>query len=175
VHSLFITPPIQGTFSYLFDVFMLKIFCWDAGTLAYKDLGGSNATIPVTTIPGRAYILTCERRPATQDYNGNGVISGHEFVFRLEDLVTDVVVSHTLEQGNNHPGVEKVWRLGHSSTNFSHVQGPFVIHNGNDATDMATCQEWLRKKYLGTAVSEESENGSGEDAAFFLELDIATS
>ena len=173
VPSLFITPPVQGTFSYLFDIFMLKLFTWDGGTLAYKDLGGSNATIPVSTIPGRAYILTAERREATQDYNGNGVIEGHEFVFRLEDLVTDVVVSHTLQQGNNHPGTEKAWRLGYSSTNFTHVQGPFVIHNGNDADDMATCQEWLRKTYLGTATSEESENGVAEGAAFFAELDVA--
>ncbi len=175
VHSLFITPPVQGTFSYLFDIFLLKIFTWDAGSMAYKDLGGSNSTIPVSTIPGRAYILTAERRPATVDYNGNGIIEGHEFVFRLEDLVTDVVVSHTLQQGNNHPGSEQVWRLGHASTHFTHTQGPFVVHNGNDATDMATCQSWLRNKYDGTAVAAESENGIAEDAAFFVELDIATS
>ena len=40
---------------------------------------------------------------------------------------------------------------------------------------MATCQSWLKNKYDGTAVAEESENGIGEAASFFVELDIATS
>ena len=48
-----------------------------------------------------------------------------------------------------------------------------VIHNGNDADDQDTCREWLRKKFLGTATSEESENGVAEGAAFFAELDVA--
>jgi len=89
--------------------------------------------------------------------------------------VTDTVVSHTHQQGNNHPGTHKVWRLGSAATNFTHVQGPFIIHNGNDADDQDTCREWLRKKFLGTAVAEESENGVAEAASFFVELDIATS
>ena len=175
VHSLFVTPPVQGTFSYLFDIYMLKLFTWDGGAIAYKDLGGSNSELNFATIPGRAYILTAERRDATQDYNGNGNIEGYEFHFRLEDLVTDVVTTDTVVQGNSHPGTQQVWRLGKASTHFYHVQGPFVIHNGNDAETMATCQSWLRNKYDGTAVAEESENGIGEDASFFVELDIATS
>ena len=126
-----------------------------------------------STVPGRAYILTCERRDATQDYNGNGNIEGYEFHFRLEDLVTDVVVTDTVVQGNDHPGSEQVWRLGHASTHFTHTQSCFIIHNGNDADDKATCQEWLRNKYDGTAVAEESENGVAEDASFFVELDVA--
>ena len=102
-------------------------------------------------------------------------MEGDEFQMRLEDLVTDVVVTDTVQQGNNHPGSEQVWRLGHASTNFTHTQSCFIVHNGNDADHMATCQEWLRKKYLGTATAEESENGVAEAAAFFVELDIASS
>ena len=88
---------------------------------------------------------------------------------------TDVVVTDTVQQGNNHPGSEQVWHLGHASTHFTPTQGPFIIHNGNDADDKATCQEWLRNKFDGTATAEESENGIEENASFFVELDIATS
>ena len=152
---------------------MLKLFTWDGNTLGYKDDGGSNAVLDFSTIPGRAYILTAERRAATQDYNGNGNIEGYEFHFRLEDLVTDVVTTDTVVQGNDHPGTQQVWRLGKASTHFFHVQGPFIIHNGNDAENMATCQSWLRNKFNGTATAEESENGVAEDASFFVELDVA--
>ena len=175
IHSLWVTPSTSGAHSYLFDVMMLKIFTWDGNTIGYKDDGGSNAVLNFSTVPGRAYILTCERRDATQDYNGNGNIEGYEFHFRLEDLVTDVVTTDTVVQGNDHPGSEQVWRLGKASTHFFHVQGPFIIHNGNDAENMATCQSWLRNKFNGTAVAEESENGIEEAASFFVELDIATS
>ena len=175
VHSLFITPPVLGTFSYLFDIFMLKIFTWDGGSLAYKDLSGSNSTISVSLIPGRAYLLSVQRRAATQDYTGNGIIEGHEFYITVEDLVTDVVVNDTVQQGNNHPGTEQVWRLGHASTHFTHVQGPFLIHNGNDSDHIANCQTWLRKKYTGESTSAVSENGESEDATFFAELDINVS
>ena len=154
---------------------MLKIFTWDGNTIGYKDDGGSNAVLDFSLVPGRAYILTCERRDATQDYNGNGNIEGYEFHFRLEDLVTDVVTTDTVVQGNDHPGSEQVWRLGKASTHFFHVQSCFIIHNGNDAEHMATCQSWLKNKFHGTAVAEESENGIEENASFFVELDIATS
>ena len=174
IHSLWVTPSTSGAHSYLFDVMMLKIFTWDGNTIGYKDDGGSNAVLDFSLVPGRAYILTCERRDATQDYNGNGNIEGYEFHFRLEDLVTDVVTTDTVVQGNDHPGSEQVWRLGKASTHFFHVQGPFIIHNGNDAENMATCQSWLRNKFNGTAVAEESENGIEEDSSFFVELDIAT-
>ena len=175
IHSLWVTPSTSGAHSYLFDVMMLKIFTWDGNTIGYKDDGGSNAVLGFSLVPGRAYILTCERRDATQDYNGNGNIEGYEFHFRLEDLVTDVVTTDTVVQGNDHPGSEQVWRLGKASTHFFHVQGPFIIHNGNDAENMATCQSWLRNKFNGTAVAEESENGIEENASFYVELDIATS
>ncbi len=175
IHSLWVTPSTSGAHSYLFDVMMLKIFTWDGNTIGYKDDGGSNAVLDFSLVPGRAYILTCERRDATQDYNGNGNIEGYEFHFRLEDLVTDVVTTDTVVQGNDHPGSEQVWRLGKASTHFFHVQGPFIIHNGNDAETMATCQSWLKNKFDGTAVAEESENGIEENASFFVELDIATS
>ena len=173
IHSLWVTPSTSGAHSYLFDVMMLKIFTWDGNTIGYKDDGGSNAVLGFSLVPGRAYILTCERRDATQDYNGNGNIEGYEFHFRLEDLVTDVVTTDTVVQGNDHPGSEQVWRLGKASTHFFHVQGPFIIHNGNDAENMATCQSWLRNKFNGTATAEESENGVAEGASFFVELDVA--
>ena len=175
VHSLFVTPPVLGTFSYLFDIFMLKLFTWTGGALGYKDNSGNNATINVSLIPGRAYLLTVERRAATQDYNGNGLIEGYEFYFTVEDLVTDVVVNDTVVQGNNHPGTEQVWRLGSASTHFTHVQGPFIIHNGNNATHIANSQEWLRKKFTGESTSESSETTVSEDATFFAELDINVS
>ena len=108
----------------------------------------------------------------TELWKGTSSCSGWRTSCRTSSSPTE---SHTLQQGNNHPGSEQVWRLGHSSTHFTHTQGPFVVHNGNDATDMATCQSWLRNKYDGTAVAAESENGIAEDAAFFVELDIATS
>ena len=175
VHSLFVTPPVLGTFSYLFDIFMLKLFTWSGGALGYKDNSGNNATINVSLIPGRAYLLTVERRAATQDYNGNGLIEGYEFYFTVEDLVTSVIANDTVVQGNNHPGTEQVWRLGTASTHFTHVQGPFIIHNGNDSDEIATCQTWLRKKYTGESTSAVSENGESEDATFFAELDINVS
>ena len=171
IHSLWITPSTSGAHSYLFDVHMLKVFTWTGDTIAYKDDGGSNAVLNFSTVPGRAYILTCERRDATQDYNGNGNIEGYEFHFRLEDLVTDVVTTDTVVQGNDHPGSEQVWRLGKASTHFFHVQGPFLIHNGNNADDMANCQAWLRNKYTGETGTSEEAATSGP-ATFFVELDV---
>ena len=87
--------------------------------------------------------------------------------------VTTSVTTDTVVQGNDHPGTQQVWRLGKASTHFFHVQGPFIIHNGNDAENMATCQSWLRNTYNGTATAEESENGVAEAASFFVELDVA--
>ena len=171
VHSLFITPSTSGAHSYLFDIMMLKIFTWTSNSIGYKDDAGSNAVLNFSTIPGRAYILTCERRDATQDYDGDGVVEGYEFHFRLEDLVTDVVTTDTVVQGNDHPGSEQVWRLGKASTHFFHVQGPFLIHNGNNADDMANCQAWLRNKYTGETGTSEEAATSGP-ATFFVELDV---
>jgi hypothetical protein len=148
---------------------MLKIFTWDGGALCYKDLSGSNATINVSLIPGRAYLLSVQRRAATQDYTGNGIIEGYEFYISVEDLVTDVVVNDTVQQGNNHPGTEQVWRLGHASTHFTHVQGPFIIHNGNDVDDMANCQAWLRNKFTGAASSDAAVSGP---ATWFIEMNV---
>ena len=150
---------------------MLKIFTWTSNSIGYKDDAGSNAVLNFSTIPGRAYILTCERRDATQDYDGDGVVEGYEFHFRLEDLVTDVVTTDTAVQGNDHPGSEQVWRLGKASTHFFHVQGPFLIHNGNNADDMANCQAWLRNKYTGETGTSEEAATSGP-ATFFVELDV---
>ena len=169
VHSLFITPSTSGAHSYLFDIMMLKIFTWTSNSIGYKDDAGSNAVLNFSTIPGRAYILTCERRDATQDYNGNGNIEGYEFHFRLEDLVTDVVTTDTVVQGNDHPGSEQVWRLGKASTHFFHVQGPFLIHNGNNADDMANCQAWLRNKFTGAASEDAAVSGP---ATWFIEMNV---
>ena len=58
VHSLFIMPPIMGTFSYLFDLFMMKIFTWDGGAIGFKNDSGNNDTVPVALIPLRAYVFT---------------------------------------------------------------------------------------------------------------------
>ena len=87
----------------------------------------------------------------------------------MEDLVTDVVVNDTVQQGNNHPGTEQVWRLGHASTHFTHVQGPFLIHNGNNADDMANCQAWLRNKFTGAASEDAAVSGP---ATWFIEMNV---
>ena len=174
VHSLMIAPPAIGDFSYLFDLHMLKCFTWDAGAIAFKNLSGSNTTVNVSLIPSRAYIISVQRRVGTDDHDGDGSFDPYEFVWRIEDLVTEVVVTDITQSGNVHPGVEKIWRIGSASTHFSHVQGPFIVHNGVDADHQATCQTWLRNKFAGTATAEESENGIAEDAAFFVELDVGT-
>ena len=169
-----VTPPSIGTFSYLFDLFMLKFFTWDGGAIAFKNSAGSNVTVGVSLVPGRAYIISVQRRTGTDDHDGDGSVDSYEFAWRIEDMVTEVVVTDITEAGNAHPGVEKNWRVGTASTHFTHVQGPFIIHNGVDADHRATCQTWLRNKFAGTATAEESENGIAEDAAFFLELDVGT-
>ena len=51
VHSLIILPPIMGTFSYMFDIHMLKCFTWDGGAIAFKNTAGNNSTVPVALIP----------------------------------------------------------------------------------------------------------------------------
>ena len=43
---------------------------------------------------------------------------------------------------------------------------------GDDGTHVAEAETWIRNKYNGTSTESSSENGSGEDATFFLELDI---
>ena len=155
VHSLLLMPPAIGDFSYLFDIYMLKCFTWDAGSVAFKNAGGSNITVPVSLIPSRAYIFTIQRRGI--DTTGDGLVDDYEFNWIIEDLVTDVVVTHQTVSGLAHPGTEKTWRLGSASTHFMHVQSAFIIHNGLDATHVADCQQYLRNQYGAAASSSEEE------------------
>ena len=157
-----------------FGIIMLKCYTWDGGAISFKNSAGNNQTVNVSLVPGRAYILSVQRRIGTDAHDGDGSVDPYEFAWRIEDLVTEVVVTDITESGPVHPGMEKTWRIGHASTHFSHVQGPFLIHNGVDADTQATCQTWLRNKFAGTATAEESESGVAEDAAFFLELDVGT-
>ncbi len=173
-HCLFTTPPAIGTFSYIFDFGpLLKTFFWDGGAIGFKNKAGNNATVPVSLVPSRSYLVSISRRPATIDHDGDGVIDGYEFVWRVEDLATETTVTHITEPGNDHPGSEQVWRLGHSSTHFSHVMGPWIVHNSVDAAYQATCQTWLRNRFAGIADPEEEVSATC-DASFFLELEIKT-
>ena len=108
-------------------------------------------------IPLRAYIISIEREGI--DTSGDGNIDDYQFNGTIEDLVAESTVSHTTPRGNTHPGSEQVWRLGHASTHFSHVQSCFIIHNGIDTDHIASSQQWLRNQYNGGA-----ENGSEETA-----------
>mgnify|MGYP000014637585 FL=1 len=173
VHCLTISPPSIGTFSYLFDLGpLLKTFFWTGGAIGFKNKAGNNATEPVSLIPGRAYLISIQRRQETIDHDGDGILgTDYEFYWTIEDMVAETTVNHITEPGNDHPGSEQVWRLGHASTHFSHVLGPWIVHNGNDADHITTCQTWLRNKYTGDADPEETVSTTTE-ASFFLELDI---
>ena len=156
---------------------MLKAFFWDGGTVAFKSgATGSNVTVPVALIPLRAYLISVQRRAATVDHDGDGVVSGYEFVWRFEDLVTSSVATHVTEPGNDHPGEDKIWRIGTASTHFSHVQGPFIVHNGDATADIDTCRAWLRSQYTGESTSSEESSGPVGivDATWFAELEIET-
>ena len=145
VHSLVVMPPVMGTYSYLFDLYLLKCFTWDGGSIAFKAASGANTVVPVALIPLRAYIFTIQRRGI--DTTGDGLIDDYEFNWVIEDLVTETSVTHTTISGKTHPGSEQVWRLGHAATHFSHVQSCFIIHNGLDATHVSNSQKWLRNQY----------------------------
>ena len=169
LHSLVVPPPTMGTFSYIIDNHMLKAFFWDGGTVAFKSGATGNNITPL-----RAYLITVERRPATIDHDGDGVISGYEFVWRFEDLVAGSVVTHITEPGNDHPGEDKTWRIGTASTHFSHIQGAFIVHNGRDATHIANSRAWLRSQYAGESTEEVSGPVGIVDATWFAELEIET-
>ena len=46
---------------------------------------------------------------------------------------------------------------------------------GDDGTHVAEAETWIRNKYEGTSTASSSETASGEDAQFFLELDVTSS
>ena len=76
-HCLFSAPPAIGTFSYIFDLGpLLKCFFWDGGAIGFKNKQGNNATVPVSLVPSRSYLVSISRRPATIDHDGDGVIDG---------------------------------------------------------------------------------------------------
>ena len=77
VHSLVVMPPVMGTYSYLFDIYLLKCFTWDGGSIAFKAASGANTVVPVALIPLRAYIFTIQRRGI--DTTGDGLIDSYEF------------------------------------------------------------------------------------------------
>ena len=46
---------------------------------------------------------------------------------------------------------------------------------GDDGTHVAEAETWIRNKYNGTSTESSSESATGEDATFFVELDVTGS
>lgn len=154
-------------FCYLFDLYMMRVIMYQ-GALMFYDSSGTRVNVSgVSIIPTQPYLITCVRK-----VNGQG----YDFEWRVERLSNNQVTTATTGSGLTFPAqIARTWSMGHASTNFAQYQGPFIVHNGTDATHHAKCQAWLKNKFAGTATNTESsseEATTSEHATWFASLSI---
>ena len=173
VHFLFSVTGANN-FCYLFDLYMMRIIMYSGSLQFYDAAGNRNVVQGITIIPLQNYLVSC-----TRSSDGQGAF---EVDWRVEKLSDGTVMTATTGSGLTFPGqIARLWRLGSASTHFTQYQGPFIVHNGESATHIASCQNWLKNKYNGVdtttaSASQEEEAaaaGSGDEhATFFTQLKI---
>ena len=118
----------------------------------------------------KQYLLSIHRRLNTDPQ------PDYEFYWRLKRLDTGDVTEATTDFGANLPTNPGIWRLGHASTHFYHLQGPMIIHNNETQTHVDNSRSWLEHKWAGTTTSAEGATESTSDpASFFVNLNILQS
>ena len=165
---------IRAPDSALTGVHRITRFWWldmfiDQGVFAIEDSNGNRNSTGLTIVPTKDYIITVRRA----DDDGDGV---YQFYSRSERLDNNVI-----SNGNSVPigrpvNQQYAYYLSLANEHFLDKTGilAYVIFflGGNDGTHVAESETWIRNKYNGTSTASSSETASGEDATFFVELDI---
>jgi hypothetical protein len=147
LHTTFMVP--NNTWSYLFDLYSMRVLWWNAA-VTYYDASGAKIAVPgLTVVPMTDYLLSV-KRVKVDPANTN-------FEWRLENLATNAVQTATTGSGLPIPtGNPGTFRMGHASTHFNHYQGPFFICNSDaaDTNRSENMQQWLRNAYNGGESSQ---------------------
>ena len=154
--------------SRIFDFWWIDVYS-EQGVFSIKDVNGNRNSTGLVVVPTKDYILTIRR----VDTNGNGT---YMFESRAERLDNNVISTGTPVGIGKAITSENAYYLSKANEHFLDKTGIlsyFIFFlGGADGTHVAEAETWIRNKYNGTSTISSSETASGEDATFFLELDI---
>ena len=161
--------------SALTGVHRITRFWWldmfiDQGVFAIEDAAGNRQSTGLTIVPTKDYIITVRRA----DDDGDGV---YQFYSRSERLDNNVVSNGTSVGIGRPVSQQYAYYLSLANEHFLDKTGvlSYLIFflGGNDSTNVAECETWIRNKYNGTSTSESGETVSvNQDATFFVSLDV---
>lgn len=149
-------------YSELFDIGPIRCF-YMSSSLQFKNNQGQNTTISLNIIPTKSYMITCKRYP---DPNNQGSFL---LDWELENLADNSIQNANSTGGNPTPTNLVTFRLGRSNTNFSHHQGPLIIFQGNEQTEIDLAQDFCREFYDGPSSTEETTEILAENFVFQIE------
>ena len=142
VHGLIQLNNLQD-YTHFYDFYMMKVFFMN-GAIHYTDTNNASVQVSgLSIIPLQQYLISIHRRS-----DGN---AGYEFYWRLERLSNNQVMTATTTSGATMPNTAKTWRLGMPNTHYSHLGGPFIVHNTEAALHISNSIAWLKNHYTGTA------------------------
>ena len=163
-HSLF--SVLGNSWSYLFDFHTMQILWWGQ-TLTYYDASGVKQSVPgLTVIPLQDYLLSV-RREKLDAANTN-------FYWRLENLTAGgTVQTATTGSGLAVPPQAPLWRMGHASTHFNHIQSCFFVCNSDplDTDRSDQLRQWLRNAYNGGTSSSSGQGQSSSTSQWYQLFD----
>ena len=138
-------------------------------SVAFEDAAGNRQSTGLTIVPTKDYIITVRRA----DDDGDGV---YQFYSRSERLDNGVISNGTSVPIGRPVSQQYAYYLSLANEHFLDKTGTLAylifFLGGNDGTHVAEAETWIRNKYNGTSTASSSETASGEDATFFVELDI---
>ena len=140
------------------------------GDFAIEDVNGTKQNTGLTIVPTKDYIITVRRA----DDDGDGV---YQFYARSERLDNNVVTNGTPVAIGKPVNQQYAYYLSLSNEHFLDKTGvlSYLIFflGGNDNTNVAEAETWIRNKYNGTSTSASGETVSvNQEATFFVSLDV---
>ena len=152
----------------LYDFWYIDTYI-EMGVFSIKDVNGNRNSTGMTVVPTKDYIFTVRR----VDTNGDGT---YLFESRAERLDNNVISTGTPLAVGKAVNQQQAYYFSKPNEHFLGQDGIFSYFifflGGDDGTHVAEAETWIRNKYNGTSTESSSESASGEDATFFLELDI---
>jgi len=127
-----------------------------ATIVVYDEFGNLSTIAGMNWLPSQSYLMTFRRQAGTQDHDGDGNVDDWEFYVRIERLSTGESVTDIVRRGKDPTG-NTGWYMSAANYHFTHVQGPIISFDGNDASHELNAEAWLRNVYAGEAVSASSE------------------
>ena len=145
-----------NTFVQLVEHTMFKIFY--SGGLKYKDSQGQDQVVNnISLIPLQAYYLTCERKPATD-----------EFEWTVVKLSDNSVQTATTSRGADHTTLQTSLRFGRSNTSFTQVMSYFFMYNNPTAARKTMLLDYITNLYGSNVESSDPPITHSEQLFFEL-------